>query len=303
MLFILGIERSATTWVSNLIDAHPAVRVYVEPLSHFTSRFKEWPDRFEKLNHLQEKAAYFKKEFEVIKQRRRWLLTRFSDSPKAWRADMKLSEFLIRKKLANSAINDFYEINFHRKNRLQPKGKETAHLEAIKELRLNFNAEVIPFIDANARVIVVVRDMAANVQSILKYIENGGLAELKKLLIDHYGSVNVETVFKYWRDSYNELLHQLEKDKTPCFTLNHTHLMREPEHAIQAVCGFIGLKNPGPIINYFKQSNREGAGLHNTNRDHKMLLEQNRKARQEVYPHIQKLMDESELHFRLQNAI
>ncbi len=296
MIFILGIERSATTWVSNLIDAHPAARVYVEPVSAFTSHFNHWPNRFEEIDDLEAKAAYFKKEFEIIKQRKNWLLTRFLQSQRAWKADLGLAKFLIRKKLATDAVNDFYEINFHRKNLFEGKKQKKAKIEAVKELRLNFNAAIIPYIDANARVIVVLREAAANIQSILKHINRDGLAELKQLLLEHYGEVNEVSVFKYWRDSYNRLLYQLERDGTPHLTVFHNDLISDSEATVKAVCDFIGLNNSAPVMEYFHQSNRKGKGLHNTNRNHGELLEQKRRARDKIYPEIKNLLAQSDFH-------
>src|SRR5699024_11374203 len=87
MIFVLGIERSATTWVSNILDMHPGTELFMEPLSANISGFKDWPNRFKKIQDLSDKAHYFREEFEQLKKRKRFLLTRISDTNLAWNTE------------------------------------------------------------------------------------------------------------------------------------------------------------------------------------------------------------------------
>lgn len=303
MLFILGIERSATTWVANLMEAHPATRVYVEPLSIYTSRFKQWPDRFQEITDPEEKARYFKSEFAILKQHKEWLLTKWSQSRYAWQFDLWFSNLLVRKKIATETAIDFSEINFHRKAQQCVEKYDEIELEIIKELRLNFNAHIIADIDANAKILVVIRNLFANIRSILKHINQGSLVELKSLLEEFYGDVNEDTVYKYWKDSYNHLLEKLDQTGVEYLILQHSELIKNHEQGVKKMCDIAGLSDSAPILNYLFASNRKGAGIHDTNRDHAELLKGNKRAKDEVWPKIQAIYEHSDLHPKLQQII
>ena len=201
MIFILGIERSATTWVANIVDHHPATEVYIEPLSCFTSRFKKWPGRFVYLENFDNKSAYFKKQFALIAKNKHLFCTRFSNSREAWAIDLYLSDILVRKNMAGNRIKDFNELNFHRKDQRFFVKKEPPLHTVIKEVRLNFNAGLIAAIDAEAKVLIPIREMASCVRSILSQLEQGHLVELKKQLVQKYDTISPQTIARYWYDS------------------------------------------------------------------------------------------------------
>lgn len=303
MIFILGIERSATTWISNLLESHPGTNVYVEPMSELTARFKEWPDRFVPIENTEEKAKYFKSEFEIIKNHKRWLLTTVFSHRYAWTFDLWLSNYLVRKQVATEAAKDFSEINFHRKAQPAVSKRGDRQVDVIKELRLNFNPHVIPLIDPDARIIVVIRNVFATIQSIQHHLARGNLAELHRALQKQYGNVHEQTIFRYWRDSYNSLFEHLDNMKMPHYTLHQTRFMMNPEEEATRMCNFVDLPDPESILLYLKKSNREGEGIHNTNRDHTLLLKQNEEAREAIQPVIKDELDESEFHPNVWKAI
>ncbi|MDZ7658653.1 sulfotransferase [Fodinibius sp.] len=303
MVFILGIERSATTWVSNLLEAHPDTRVYVEPMSEITARFKKWPDRFEYIADFEEKARYFQHELEHIKKHKTWFLTKYLNNGLAWQFDLWFSNFLVRKELASEAARDFSEINFHRKAQPYVKKSKKPKIDVIKELRLNFNPGIIANIDNNAQVLVVIRNVFANIESILENMERGNLAELNRLLLEYYGAINVEVIYKYWRDSYNSLLKGLEGSKITYQIVYHTSLIQNPKREINKLGNFIGVDDTDSIINYLYQSNKKGSGIHNTNRSHAVLQKRNLNARKKIWPKIRDIIDIEELHPELKNIV
>jgi hypothetical protein len=299
MLFILGIERAATTWVSNLLEAHPDTEVFVEPVSIYSAHFNEWPDRFEHITDLEEKAIYFLSEFCRVREHKRWLFTNWFDTKYAWKFDLWLSNFLVRKQIASEAATDFAAINFHRKTQLSVDKSNQPKLKVIKELRLNFNAQILFEIDPLARAVVVVRNPFANVQSIQKQFKKGNLAELKPLLLEHYGSVNEVSIYKYWRDSYNSLFESLEHSSISSLVISHTQLLRNPVEQIKTLGKFAGLSNFEIMLDYLSESNQEGQGLHNTNRSHRELLAQNQKAKDEILPSLKKEFRNTDFHPQL----
>ena len=44
-IFILGSERSGSTWLANIFDAHPGVEFYMEPFADYAGIFPEVPGR------------------------------------------------------------------------------------------------------------------------------------------------------------------------------------------------------------------------------------------------------------------
>lgn len=302
MIFILGIERSATTWLSNLFEAHPKTMVYVEPLSRLTGQFENWPDRFSKISDKENMAEYFLDEFENIRNHKTWLLTKFFSVPLAWKFDLWFSNFLVRKNLAVTAARDFSEINFHRKNQLYVKKSDFIEHEIVKELRLNFNADIIKYIDGDARVLVIVRNVFANIDSIIQNMKKGNLQELKESLLRHYGEINLEVVYKYWRDSYNSLLNTLDKSEMAYMVVNHTDLLKNPKEEVKQLADFAGLEDYSSLVEFVSSSNTKGEGIHNTNRNHRALLKRNREAERNILPHIQELIEKDSLHPKLRDA-
>lgn len=303
MIFVLGIERSATTWVANILDHHPETDVYMEPLSGFISGFEQWPDRFTILADLPERAAYFREEFKSLKTNRRFLFTRLSDTPRAWQFDLKIAHLVTRKGLANKGIRNFLELNYHRKDRTIPVRKQPPLQTVIKELRLNFNAGLIATLDTQARVVIVIRDVASCARSILNQLEKGNLVELQKDLTSAYGDISPEQVARYWRESYSTLLTSLENGTIPYTMVSHTALLESPRQTVEEFLHFLGFDLSPVVIDFLAYSDKPGSGKHSTRRSRNDLLKQMQKDRDKIYPLITDELYEIELHPVLKNYI
>jgi hypothetical protein len=284
-VFILGIERSATTWVSKIIEAHPATEVYMEPLSNYISHFSRWPNRLETITNQEEMVDYFESEFKKIKKDKRFFLTKMSDLKSAWKFDFRLANSLFSRFDVKKARN-FIELNFHRRNEDFPFKKRNVSQKIIKELRLNFNAGIIPQLNSDAKVIIVVREYAPNILSIIKYVKRGRLKELQDLL-DLQGDKNdYLPVLNYWTTSYTRMIEELEKTGTNYILMSHEAILANGEKEIQKLFDFIGLDFDDQVINYFNYSNRNGDGAHNTNRDRQALLNKITKEKKKVDAHL-----------------
>lgn len=300
MVFVLGTERSATTWVSSILDMHPATELYMEPLSQNASRFKEWPDRFANIKDVSAKASYFRDEFSNLKKRKKLLFSRISNADWAWTVDMKIAQKLWK---ISPFARDFFELNFHRRQTTGYPPKTENPIQIIKEVRLNFNASVIKKIDQKARVVVILRNYAATVQSIQKQINKGNLKELSQLLKDKYGDTDIETVFEYWAQSYNTLLHDLDSDKINYLLVQHEDLITAGSNTVDGILNFLGLDPAPSVYDYLQASNKSGSGKHSTNRSHAEILEQNRQAERTIYPQLAEHIARTEFHPELQNSI
>lgn len=296
MIFILGIERSATTWVASILDHHPKTDVYMEPLSDYTSRFVQWPDRFTALDDMQEKAEYFEKEFGLLKRHRRFLFSRLSDTSRAWQWDLNTAQFLSNKELATVAIRDFLELNYHHKNQNLKIKKEPPLQTVIKELRLNFNAALITKLGASAKVLVTIREMASCVRSILQQIEKGNLVELKCDLTKKYGDISPQKVCMYWRESYSTLIETLQKKQISYKIVSHTDLLESPDETVKDFLTFLEFDFTSDIGNFLAYSNQSGSGKHSTRRSRQSLLDKMQEHRDFIYPKVKDQLQKIELH-------
>lgn len=277
-LFILGIERSATTWASNILEAHPDTEVFMEPMSIYKTRFKEWPNRFEKIADANKMSRYFWEEMNILRNRKRWALTRLTEKSIAWNLDLTLAEFLVQKKMANDHVTDFYELNFHKKNSFGWYPKSENRVDVIKSLRLNFNADLIREIDPQAKVIVVIRDLASTILSIHSQLKRGKLSELRALMETKFGDTGLHSLCHYWQFSYNSLLSGLDDSETPYLVLKHPYMLKNLKKTVGKLMDFSGLEKSDSVYHYLEESNRAGIGLHSTDRDHASLLRQTKKA-------------------------
>jgi hypothetical protein len=303
MIFILGIERSATTWVANILDHHPKTDVYMEPLSGFNSRFEQWPARFTESQEIEEKARYFKKEFEALKEHHRFLFTLFSKSPAAWRRDLKWADFLIRKKLATDAVNDFYELNFHRKSREIQVDKNPPLQTVIKEVRLNFKADLIPYLDEQAKVLVTIREMASCVRSVMEQIKQGNLVELERDLNQRYGAISAQTICDYWFESYSSLIETLQNQSVSHRIVSHTDLLKNTAQTVDDMLAFLGLDISPGVREYLCQSNQPGSGRHSTRRSRTELLGRMQEDQNAIYPQMEEQLEKIRNHSVLSNFI
>src|SRR5699024_7018333 len=249
MVFILGIERSATTWVANIVDCHPQAEVFMEPLSRYTSGFKAWPDRFVRIDDSERMATMFASEFEKLKKHKRFFFSRWFNQPWAWRVDFSLAD-AARKKIQVNRVEDFLELNFHRRSEVFFLPKEPTPDTVIKELRLNFNASIIRQLDKASTIIMVVRDMASNICSMQKQLDEGNLVELKQALFNRYGTIDYESLCNYWWESYRSLLHSLDQLGMNYLIIDHTDLLTDTKTTVEQLFQFMGCEVPQQALCY-----------------------------------------------------
>lgn len=282
-VFILGIERSATTWIANILEAHPRTEVYMEPLSMYTSCFKDWPSRMEKINQREKYAEYFIKEFNKLKRDKKFLLTHMYDSNFAWQKDFSLAQLLAAKFNSIKARN-FLELNFHRRAEDFSFTKSDVSFKVVKELRLNFNSNLLADINPDVKVIVVVRDYASNIKSIMKYVKEGGLNELQSILNLKGNEEDYLSLMNYWVESYNSIIEGLEDSKIEHHIVSHSSLLMNGVEEVQKIFSFIKLDVEDQVVKYLGYSNSDGSGKHNIRRSHNDLLKQKVKAQRELAP-------------------
>ncbi len=280
-LFILGVERSATTWVSNIIEAHPDTCVYMEPISSYVSGLESWPSRFTRLKHLSHWAEYFGDEFKTLRSKKRFLFTQYFDSKYAWDTDYLLAS-LADQHLNLVSARDFQELNFHRLGNSFEFTKNNCKLSVVKELRLNYNAEIIHYINSDARVIVVTRGYGPVIESIYKQINKGNLNDLKGDISKCCkGKITKKDLFNYWYESYNKMLKKLDKIGAKKLVLNHKKLLKG-QHDVKSIIRWLDLNESMQVKKYVQYSNKKGSGKKNTHRKLSSLLDKARTSKKRI---------------------
>jgi hypothetical protein len=80
-------------------------------------------------------------------------------------------------------------------------------------------------------------------------------------------------------------------------------MLQHPTKVIDELIDFTGLKKTESVQSFLEASNRSGEGIHSTNRDHEKLMSRIQKDRAFVYPKIQELLINSNLHPELEKRI
>lgn len=279
-VFVLGVERSATTWISNILEAHPNTCVYMEPLSRTVSGLKSWPRRFTKISDLDSYAKYFRQEFRNLRNRRRFLFTRYFDAGLAWKVDSTLATF-VDDNFNVSQASDFLELNFHRLNEDFKFPSKESSITVVKEVRLNYNVDLTKKINQDSKVIVPIRGYAPVIKSIKRHFKKGALVELKEDLMSRFGDIGDRTIFKYWVSSYNKILKSMDSKNISYKILYHENYIQDV-NKIFKVFDWLGLVHSESTRTYVKKSSQHGEGRHTTQRSHTNLLERAKKAEIEM---------------------
>ena len=185
-VFLLGLERSGSTWLSTILDSSPHTRSYIEPFALANQLFPEFPDRTSYLAssvpHLQQ---IIEKGFRSLpvhkyplfhspKERRlgRWITAALLDL-------QTLAGSWMGRKRSLAAIR-FRELQYHAlENHLCFEKHLPAELVFIKELRLSFKIAILHDLWPDARYIIIIRNPLSQVASMLRLISEGSLIELR----------------------------------------------------------------------------------------------------------------------------
>lgn len=275
-LFILGVERSGSTWLANLLDASPAVEAFMEPFSEEAHIFRGFPDRLTYMGscsdqlrdqlqaqfaRLPEMKYYGWEDREAPAWRRRtnwryqqWLLATVNKSlgqRTGW-AEFRYRELNLNRN-SNPRVFDFEKTS-------------PPELEVIKELRVNLKVRVLREVFPQARFIVILRNPLAQIRSMLRLFERDALVYLRHYLGSFFevGSTidrlrpfveAAETVddslrdapimlraVAYWFANYGLLLEDLEATGADFMTVRHEALSESPMQVTERLYDFAGLE-------------------------------------------------------------
>ena len=190
--FVLGCERSGSTWLSNVLDVNPNVELFMEPFADYAGLFPGLVGRNVYVDDQSNTmAAIVQTGYESLPSRK-YSLFYAPDRSLIWK---KVDHFLatthtyLGKLLRFSPalrVRQFELLNLNQRKVsgiFQVRKNTPPSLRVTKELRLNFKIGLIRRVFPDAKFVIVVRHPGAQVTSILKMLRSGHLAELERSLL------------------------------------------------------------------------------------------------------------------------
>jgi hypothetical protein len=279
-VFLLGCERSGSTWLANIFDAHPDVELVMEPFADYTRLFPGIPDRNTHAGEpSRSQCAAVREGYEQLASIKYPLLYRPGRPVWLRRAEQCAVAALRRpsRRLLGRVppFQDRYQLlqlnslatpvaRMTRKNRL-PGARVT------KELRLNFKVPLLCAAFSEPRFIVVLRNPSAQIASILGWMERGQLGELGRALGTFSSQMAGQARFAplvralgspgshdeiekqlavWWALNYSVLLEDLERCGADYQLARHERLAQHASGEVARLIGFAGL-TPDPAVDRY----------------------------------------------------
>jgi hypothetical protein len=283
-VFVLGCERSGSTWVANILDAHPDVELWMEPAADYAGLLPELADRnawcgapaAREVESLRAGlAGLARAKYPLLYRPGRWPGLRAVDT----RAARAVRTACRRASRPTPAWVSRYELlNLHTSQipaRLQTRKHRAPRQVVVKELRLQLKANLVAAAFPAARAIVTLRDPVTQVASMVRLLGTGGLAELGRALHRFPDAVARQPRLRpwaelvraaeraegpaprlalYWLVAYQTLLEDLEACGLPHRVVRHEVLSRDPEAGGAELLAWCGLPPSAEVMRYVRWS-------------------------------------------------
>lgn len=300
-IFILGCERSGSTWLANIFDALPDSVLYMEPFAPFAGLFPDVPDRNTYANPDTESLEISVREgYQRLYKAKYPLFYKPNRSIYLKRVDQILVRTYIRVTtslgLPVGSVTDQYRLLNLNASKIPIRRQVKKHVkcgrpvEVTKELRLNFKVRLLASVFPDARYIVMLRDPGAQIASIERLLQRGGLDELKGSLSSFGEKVRTCDRFSnywdamdltdwehdrqamlalWWVINYQVLLDDLQLHGLDYCVIYHEEICQNPEIVVDQMLGFCGLAvdpNVQAYLNYSTQNENGDLSPLNTTR-------------------------------------
>jgi hypothetical protein len=283
LLFVLGIQRSGTTWLANILDSSPDTLLFMEPFAPAYGLFPELPDQgfffrsapAETIRLLREET------YGRLLKRKRLHFARSLIDPRWFKFERATARFFTRFQRYLPAryerrVAQFTLLNLNRFEDsfpLYPKAAFPRHW-VVKELRF---AGKIPLLRAafpDARYLVVLRSPHATVDSMLRWFARGGLGEVRGELNSFVEKLECQRIAKcysaqidmaragsiahraalYWRVCFEEMVRALEREDASYRVLPYEALASRPQIETRALLDWAGIAWTAHLDAYLKHS-------------------------------------------------
>jgi len=282
--FVLGCERSGSTWLANVLDAHARCEVYLEPFADYAGILPGLPGRGEPLEAPSAAQLHaVRAGFARLPDLKHPWLYRPGRAP-AWR---RLDHLLGAAVAGVARLRGVPPpLSLQRQRLLDLHGARTPgalrtrkqtqdRVVVVKELRLCLQAALVRGAFPDARCLVVVRDPGAQIASVRRLFARGHLGELRRALprlaaslvaaerlrryrplAEHLcGDVaSPEALLAWWLVSYDVLLADCRRLGIPHHVMYHEALARDPDREAGAALAFLGLDLSPEALRYLRAS-------------------------------------------------
>lgn len=284
-IFILGIQRSGTTWAANIFDASPDTLLFMEPFAPSFGLFPGFPETSFFLNSAPpEITRQLREDMHRQLYRRKFLFSsRSLRDPRYFRVERGVARMLesfsnyIPQTISHRG-SQFGLLNLNRMERsypIYPKFGTPQH-RVVKELR--FAGKIPLLLDAfpSARYLVVVRNPHATVHSMLNWFAQDRLSELRSELNSFIEKLEVQSIgseYKkliaaigrddlarraalYWRVSYETMVRKLDGN-TAFRLLPYEALASQPTSIATDLFEWAGIPWAPSVTEYITYSSGE----------------------------------------------
>ena len=220
LLFVLGTQRSGTTWLANIFDSHPDCLHFYEPFAPAYGIFPYFPSEFIYVEPpAPGLAARVRHDLPRLVEKR----SRLFDPVHASRRQFETEAWLMgqietwgrRSRLGAPAFAS--QFNLLHLNRIGQhpvayfEKSDHIRLTAIKEVRLYFKLPFLAYTFPDARFVHVIRHPAAVVQSMMNFLQRGRLVEIRDQIEHFTTTVGAQDRFA----AYRPLLARVERGSLP----------------------------------------------------------------------------------------
>jgi len=280
LAFLLGCERSGSTWLANILDAHREVELIMEPFAPYASMFPGFPSRnLYVRNSSPALEETVRQGLGNVLSKKYPLLYRPGRSLR-WKAvDARLMETRrrVRQRLQGAPPIEWAQWDLLNLNNseipvsLQVRKQSPPGLFVVKELRLNLKIPVLVKAVPNARFLVIVRNPSAQLTSIRRWLDQGRLQELATALktlaadvdqnrdLQRYrpwtggGDLN-DLLVVWWFMNYEVLLADLRNSGARTMLIRHEDLAVEPNPRSAEILAFLGLSMSPSVEGFLRSS-------------------------------------------------
>jgi len=285
-IFLLGIQRSGTTWLTNLFDSSSHTLTFMEPLSAGLGLAPEYPDRLSWLRGTTpELTELLAGELPRRLERAKYLVLRRSlGSPGLFRFERAFARLalgsgpLLPLGLHRRCFR-FQQINLNRFEPDAPLVRKVSPMTwVIKELRLSGTVPIVRAAFPSARFLVIIRHPVDTVLSMLRWIRKGRLLELRDDLVglaarlrserlgDDYNALIERAeasgvaakLALYWRVCYESLIRDVPGSLSTFVTLEE--LSDQPGARLREVFAKVGLPYEVSVQRYLDRSTSSAGG-------------------------------------------
>ncbi len=283
-VFLLGCERSGSTWLANIFDSHPDVELWMEPFADYAGLFPGVPDRNGWLGEATPALeAALHEGYARLPGLKYPLLHRPGGALQLRRIEQALlcsaRRWLRRGLRMNLAALERYELL--QLNALETPVAQLTRKQAApgcrvtKELRLNFKVGLLRGCFPEARFVVAMRHPGAQVASILSWMERGRLGELTRALTPFEARVREQKrlapfakalaglpsagtregrLAAWWAINYSVLLGDLEAGGVEHRVVHHEKLSEATATEVSGLLAFAGLAPNAAVDRYLAWS-------------------------------------------------